>query len=126
MSIGFVRYTLRRYIDAIQQEINRKVWPRSLRVFGEMSADALMDGDSKAQAEYFAKALGGPGAQGWMTINEVRKLKNLKPVDGGERLIFAGAVAADLAVDRGSVRGGGEEEGRQRLPRARIQLARHR
>ena len=91
MSIGFVRYTLRRYIDAIQQEINRKVWPRSLRVFGEMSADALMDGDSKAQAEYFAKALGGPGAQGWMTINEVRKLKNLPPIDGGEQVFRAGA-----------------------------------
>lgn len=91
MSIGFVRYTLRRYIDAIQQEINRKVWPRSLLVFGEMNTDALMDGDSKSQSEYFSKALGGPGAQGWMTINEVRKLKNLPPIEGGEQVFRAGA-----------------------------------
>ena len=91
MSIGFVRFTLRRYLDAIQQEIKRKLWPRSRRVYGEFNADALLDGDSKAQAEFFAKALGGPGSQGWMTINEVRKLKNLPPVPGGDRLVFAGA-----------------------------------
>lgn len=91
MSIAFIRYTMRRHLDVIQQEINRKVWPKSLRVFAEFNADALMDGDSKAQAEYFSKSLGGPGSQGWMTINEVRKLKNLKPVEGGDKLIFAGS-----------------------------------
>src|SRR5688500_16305604 len=80
MSIGFVRYTLGRYLDSIQQEINRKIWPRSLRMFGEFNRDALLDGDSKAQAEYFAKALGGPGTQGFMAVNEVRRLKNLKPL----------------------------------------------
>lgn len=92
MSIGFVRFTLRRYLDSMQQEINRKIWPRSLKFFGEFNADALLDGDSKTQAEYFSKALGGPGTQGWMTVNEARKLKNLKPVDGGDKLIFAGSA----------------------------------
>jgi len=82
MSIGFVRYTLGRYLDSIQQEINRKIWPRSLKLFGEFNRDALLDGDSKAQAEYFAKALGGPGTQGFMAVNEVRRLKNLKPLPG--------------------------------------------
>lgn len=91
MSIGFVRYTLRKHLDAIQQEINRKIWPRSGRIYAEFSTDALLEGDSTAQAAYFAKALGGPGAQGWMMINEVRRLKNLPPVDGGDRLIFAGS-----------------------------------
>lgn len=92
LSRSYVKFTLRRYLDAIQQEINRKVWPRSLQVFGEFNADALMDGDSTAQAGYFSKALGGPGTQGWMTINEVRKLKNLKPIEGGDALIFAGKI----------------------------------
>lgn len=96
MSIGFVRYTLRRYIDAMAQEINRKIWPRSRIYFGEHNTDALLDGDSKAQAEYFAKALGGPGNQGWMTINEIRRLKNLKPIDGGDKLVFAGASQSSL------------------------------
>ena len=93
MSIGFVRYTLRRHLDMIQQEINRKLFPRGKMFYGEFNTDALLDGDSKAQAEYFAKALGGPGTQGWMTTNEVRKLKNLPPIAGGDELIKAGAPA---------------------------------
>lgn len=102
MSIGFVRYTLRRHLDAISQEINRKVWPRSLRYFGEFNTDALLDGDSKTQADFFSKALGGPGAQGWMTINEVRRLKNLQPVEGGDQLIFAGATNAQVPEPAGA------------------------
>lgn len=94
MSIGFVRYTLRRHLDAIQQEINRKVWPRSRMFFAEFNSDALLDGDSKAQAEYFGKALGGPGAQGWMTVNEVRKLKNMPPVADGDKLVMSSAQPA--------------------------------
>lgn len=93
MSIGFVRYTLSRYTDPMRQEANRKIWPRSRIYFGEFNKDALLDGDSKTQGEYFGKALGGPGSQGWMTINEVRRLKNLRPIPGGDRLVFAGNTA---------------------------------
>lgn len=94
MSIGFVRYTLRRHLNAIQQEINRKVWPKSRIYFGEFNTDALLEGDSKAQAEFWSKALGGPGAQGWMTVNEVRRLKNLPPVRGGNDMVYAGRSTA--------------------------------
>ena len=62
--------------------------------FCEFNTDALLDGDSKAQAEYFAKAIGGPGAQGWMTVNEVRRIKNMKPIDGGDELVKAGQQPA--------------------------------
>lgn len=94
MSIGFVRYTLRRYLDSMRQEVNRKVWPKSRLFFAEHNTDALLEGDAKAQAEFLSKALGGPGTQGWMTINEVRRLKNLPPIEGGNELIFSGAAAA--------------------------------
>lgn len=93
MSIGFVRYTVGRYLDAIAQEINRKVWPRNRQVFGEFNRDSLLEGDTGAQSTYFSKALGGPGTQGWMTVNEVRRLKNLPPIEGGEKLVQAGDPA---------------------------------
>lgn len=93
MSIGFVRYTLRRYMDGFQQEINRKLWPKNVALFAEFNADALQDGDSQAQSEYFGKALGGPGSQGWMTINEVRRLKNLPPIVGGDEIIRSGQAS---------------------------------
>lgn len=80
MSIGFIRYTLTGHLDAIRQEINRKCWPQRRR-FGEHNVEALLEGDSKTQAEYLTRALGGPGSQGWMTVNQVRKLKNMPPID---------------------------------------------
>ena len=36
-----------------------------------------------------------------MTINEVRKLKNLKPVEGGDKLIFAGTAPAVAGANEG-------------------------
>ncbi|MDB6061552.1 MAG: phage portal protein family [Verrucomicrobiaceae bacterium] len=89
MSLGFVRYTLGPHLRRIEQELNRKLWPRSTKYFVEFNRDGLLAGDSKAEAEYFGKALGGPGSQGWMTINEARKIKNLPPVLGGDKLRFA-------------------------------------
>ena len=83
---GFVTYTLRPHLTRIEQELNRKFWPTRERYFAEFNVDGLMDGDSKTQADYFTKALGGPGAQGWMTINEVRRLKNLPPIAGGDKV----------------------------------------
>jgi len=95
MSIGFVVTTLMPHMSRFKDELNRKLWPRNSRIYCEWNPDSMLQGDSKAQAEYFTKALGGPGAQGWMTINEVRRLKNLPPVDGGEKLIFAGSAPAE-------------------------------
>ncbi len=89
-SIGFVRYTLMRHLDQIRQEVNRKVWPRSRLFFAEHELGALLEGDSKAQSEAFSKALGGPGAQGYMSVNEVRRLKNLPPVVGHDDIPRAG------------------------------------
>ena len=40
---------------------------------------------SKSQADAFRVALGGPGAgDAYMTVNEVRRLKNLPPMAGAE------------------------------------------
>lgn len=83
MSIGFIRYTLTRHLDAIRQEINRKCFPRRLRRYGEHNVEALLEGDSAAQAAYFTKALGGPGSQGWMSVNQVRRLKNMPRIEEG-------------------------------------------
>jgi len=86
MSIGFVRYTLGPHLRRIEQELNRKLWPRSPRYFVEFNRDGLLAGDSKTESEVISKSLGGPGAQGWMTVNEARRIKNLPPVPGGDVL----------------------------------------
>jgi HK97 family phage portal protein len=94
MSIGFVKYTLQAHLNRFQQELNRKLFPRLDRYFVEFNVDGQLAGDSKTQSEYFSKALGGPGTQGWMVVNEVRRLKNLPPLPGGDELAKAGAAPA--------------------------------
>ena len=90
--LGFIRGQLP-LITRIKQELNRKLFTRA-GLFIDPDLEALTDGDSKAQAEYFGKALGGPGAQGWMLINEVRRKKNLPPVPNGNELLIAKAAPA--------------------------------
>lgn len=89
MSRGFVTYTLQPHLVRIEQELNRKLFPRNAARFVEFDRGALLEGDSAAQAAYFRAALGGPGTgQGWMSVDEVRKTKNLAPRGGASDEIF--------------------------------------
>jgi len=108
MSIGFVKHTIGPHLKRFRDELNRKAFLTS-RFFVEHDVDGLMAGDSKAQAEYFGKALGGPGAQGWMTVNEVRRTKNLPPIEGGDELYRPTERAAGAGRD-------GEPDNPQRNP----------
>lgn len=93
--IGFVKYTLQRHLVKIEQEINRKVFRKSLQFFAEFNTAGLERGDIKARNESYRIAAGRAGEPGWMTINEIRKLENLPPVAGGDVLFnpTAGAPA---------------------------------
>lgn len=81
LTIGFVKFAMRPHLNRIQREINRKLFKRS-DLYMEFNVEGLLRGDSRAQSEYFAKALGGPGSQGWMSVDEVRRLQNLPPMGG--------------------------------------------
>lgn len=97
-AIGFVRFTLQRHLVRIEQEINRKFWPRSTAFFAEFNVSGLERGDYKARNEGYRVALGRAGEPGWMTVNEVRRMENLPPIEGGDDL--AGALADEGAADR--------------------------
>ncbi len=99
-SIGFVKYTLQRHLVKIEQEINRKCF-RTARNFAEFSTAGLERGDYKARNEGYRIALGRAGEPAWMTVNEVRKLENLPPQDGGDTLQTF-APAADATAQQGA------------------------
>jgi HK97 family phage portal protein len=80
-----VKYTLQPYINRIEQELNRKLI-RTAKYFVEFNLDGLMRGDYKTRNEGYRIALGRAGEPGWMTINEVRRLDNLPPIEGGDQL----------------------------------------
>ena len=82
ITLGFVKFTLQPHLCRWAEELNRKLYRRAGR-YVEFELDALLAGDSKAQAEAFRFALGGPGSgDGWMSVNEVRRLKNLPAQEG--------------------------------------------
>lgn len=85
MSIGFVKYTLQRHLCAIEQEINHKFF-RTSRNFAEFQTAGLERGDIKTRNESYRIALGRAGEPGWMTVNEVRALENMPPIEGGNSL----------------------------------------
>lgn len=93
-SIGFVKYTLQRHLVKIEQEINRKVFRKSLQYFAEFNTAGLERGDTKARNESYRIAAGRAGEPGWMTINEIRRLENMPPIAGGDQLFNPNAGAA--------------------------------
>jgi HK97 family phage portal protein len=91
-SIGraFVQYTLQPWLRKIEQELNRKIFPRNTGRFLEFYREALYEGDIAAQGEYFRLALGGPGSgSGFMSQNEIRRIKRMPPIDGGDEVYRA-------------------------------------
>jgi HK97 family phage portal protein len=99
--LGFVRFTIKPHLVRWEEEFNRKLFRRAGQ-FVEHSLDALLDGDAKSQSDHFRAALGGPGSgNGWMTVNEVRRRKNLPPVEGGDKIFEAQAKGAGAAADGG-------------------------
>lgn len=83
MTVGYKLYTVMPHMRRFAKELTRKLFPvigaKVSKLFIDFDADALQVGDSKAQGEYFSRALGGNQLPGWMSQNEVRRMKNLAP-----------------------------------------------
>ncbi|MCF5805211.1 phage portal protein [Pseudomonas tremae] len=80
---GFITFGLKPYIDAVEDELNDKIYRKASR-FVEFTVEGLLRADSAGRSTYYSGALGGSGGSGWMTINEVREKENLPPLVGDE------------------------------------------
>lgn len=83
MVLAFIKFSLQPHLVRYQQELNRKLF-RTSKYFVEFNLDGLMKGDSKAEGDYLRQMLGGSQGPGWATTNEVRRIKNLPPIEGGD------------------------------------------
>lgn len=84
VTLGWVRFSVQPMLARWEEEMNRKLFRRAGQ-FVEFSLEALLRGDSKAQADAFRAAIGGPGTgDGWMSVNEIRNLKNLPRITDPE------------------------------------------
>lgn len=79
----FYTLALRRRLERIEQALAKQLLTPKDRAEGvtlEFNVEGLLRGDSKTRAEFYASGL----QNGWRTINEVRALENLPPVEGGD------------------------------------------
>lgn len=85
MFLAHVVHSLGPHYTDIEQSADVNLLTEKERADGyytKFNANALMRGDAKSQAEYFAKALGAGGSPPWMTQDEVRELCELNPKGG--------------------------------------------
>lgn len=80
-TLGFLIFTLLPWLTRFEQELNRKLFPRS-PFYTQFKVQGLMRGDSKARSEYYASG----HQNGWLTTNEIRRFEDLPPVSGGDTL----------------------------------------
>jgi HK97 family phage portal protein len=83
MTLGFVKFALRRRLKRIEQALEKQLLSPVERANGmriEFNLEGLLRGDSQNRATFYASGL----QNGWFTINEVRAYENMPPVDGGE------------------------------------------
>jgi HK97 family phage portal protein len=81
--LGFQKFTLRRRLKRAEQAVQKQLLSPSDRAAGvtvEFNLDGLLRGDSQARAQVHQSAL----MNGWRTINEVRAIENLPPIEGGD------------------------------------------
>jgi HK97 family phage portal protein len=82
MTRAFVLFSLQPHLNRLQQELNRKLF-RTAGLFVEFDRAALIEADSETQSKLFRAALGGPGSgPGYLTVDEIRKQRNLPPMGG--------------------------------------------
>lgn len=83
VTLGFIKYTLRRRLKRIEMALEKQLLTARDRAEGvtiEFNLEGLLRGDSAGRAAFY-KSMTSIGA---MTINEVRALENLPPVEGGD------------------------------------------
>ena len=81
-NLQFARHTISPWAKRIEQEIDRKLIQSFERpdVYSQFNMDDLYRGDLAARTNYYQQML----SSGVVSINEVRRMQNMNPVEGGD------------------------------------------
>jgi len=80
LNTAFVTDTLRPWLVRWEQILNRKLFDGT-PYFAEFELQGLLRGDSEARSKYYKEMLW----LGAMSPNEIRRLENMAPIDGGDK-----------------------------------------
>jgi HK97 family phage portal protein len=98
--LQFVKHTMKRWIEQVEQEMNLKFFPRGSEFYVEFNVDGLLRGDFKTRMEAHATSI----QNGIRTPNEVRTVENLPKRDEGGNLMIQSAT-----VPMGTQTNGGDD-----------------
>ena len=101
--ISFVRDTIRPIVSRWEAELDRKLLREDEKgtLYTRFNLDSLLRGDTKSRFESYATAR----QWGWLSVNDIRDLENLNPIDGGDvylqplNMVNASIVPNDGQVD---------------------------
>jgi HK97 family phage portal protein len=111
-NIEYVTDTLLPWITRWEQQIQRKLFgEEEEEYFAEHLVVALLRGDLKTQAEYYAKLQ----ERGVLSINEIREAENRNPIEGGDKH-FIGVNMQEVTEDTGEEEKDPKEERDQTPP----------
>lgn len=80
-AIQFVNDCITPYVRRMEVELNRKLFREDEpNLYAYFDMTGLMRGDQKARYEAYATAR----QWGWLSVNDIRDLENLNPVEGGD------------------------------------------
>lgn len=97
--LHFTKHTLKRWVEAFEQELNLKLFGRAnKRFFVEMSMDGLLRGDFKARMEGYATAI----QHAVLTPNEARQMENRPDDPAGNTLLVQGAMVPIAQAGQGA------------------------
>ena len=99
-AIEFIVYSLKPWLTRWQQTLNRKLLNKDEREkkYFEFLLESLLQGDSAAQA-----AAWSVGRQwGWYSVNDIRRMMNMPPVEGGDVYLQpSNMIPADSEMAKG-------------------------
>lgn len=87
--LHFVKHTLKRWVEQVEQELNLKLFGRTRNArFVEFSLDGMLRGDFKTRMEGYAQAI----QHAILKPNEARRRENLPEEPEGDVLMIQGAT----------------------------------
>lgn len=93
-NLAFVQFTLRPLTEALERQLSTLLLPPD--AFVRFNMDSILRGTAQARSEVHRIAI----QEGWSSVNDIRKMEDMAPIDGGDvyrmPLNQAAADAADL------------------------------
>jgi HK97 family phage portal protein len=91
MFLAHVIHSLGPWVERWEQSVYRDVLRETKddSLYAKMNMSAFLRGSPTERSNYFSKALGSGGSPAWMTVNEVRLLDELNPMEGHDELAVA-------------------------------------